>query len=134
MPKIHRYAYNKLVRDKTEERMRAENCVTYGYQLDNTAYIAELIKKLHEEAHEVVTAPAEKKAVELGDLLEVVHALSAAYNISMDHVEIERKKTFEQRGGFAQRYYVTYADVPESSNCYNYLLANKDRYPEIDSE
>ena len=134
MTKIHRYAYNKLVRDKTQERMLAKNCSTYGYLLNEDEYITELIKKLVEEAKEVVTAPAEKKAIELADLLEVVHALSAVYNISMEQVEIERKKTFEQRGGFAQRYYVNHADVPESSPAYTYYIKNSDRYPEIDFE
>lgn len=66
---------------------------------DEEEYKRLLIAKLIEEAHEYRLKPS---AEELGDILEVVHALAQQYG-GFDDVDETREKKTAERGNFSKR-------------------------------
>lgn len=89
----------KLIRDKIPEIMKAkgENPKTHIAGEDEFRHL--LIMKLIEEAHEYKLKPS---ADELGDILEVVHAISEQYG-GFDKVNEVRKKKTAERGNFSKK-------------------------------
>ncbi len=89
----------KLIRDKVPEIMKAkgESPKTHIASEDEFKHL--LVMKLIEEAHEFKLKPS---AEELGDVLEVVHAISQQYG-GFDKVDDVRKKKSADRGSFSKR-------------------------------
>jgi len=89
----------KLVRDKIPEIMKAkgENPKTHIAAEDEFRHL--LIMKLIEECHEYKLKPS---AEELGDILEVVHALAEQYG-GFEKVDDVRKKKSAERGSFTKK-------------------------------
>lgn len=89
--------YDKLVRDKIPEIIKASNkeCKTHTVAKEET--IKYLIQKISEETSEFEEFYSKE---ELADLLEVIHGL--VHHLNYDFVEIEtiRKVKKENRGGF----------------------------------
>lgn len=92
-----RKTYNKLVRDRIPEIIRASgrNCTTEI--LSDSDYLRMLEAKLDEELLEFHT---DKNVEELADLLEVIRALAVAYGCSIEGLEKIRAKKESERGGF----------------------------------
>lgn len=92
--------YNKLVRDKIPEIIKAngESCVTEILAKD--AYIEKLDEKLDEELAEY---HKDKNLEELADLLEVLYACAVARGYSIEELEKTRADKATKRGGFAKR-------------------------------
>ena len=76
--------FNKLVRDRIPEIIRAEGKSCQLETLDDEAYFSALMQKLMEEAQELTAAAAEKQKGELVDILEVLDAIIAA--LSLIHI------------------------------------------------
>jgi predicted house-cleaning noncanonical NTP pyrophosphatase (MazG superfamily) len=89
----------KLIRDKVPEIMKADGKIPQTHIADEQEFKRLLIAKLVEEAMEYKLKPS---ADELGDILEVVHALSQQYGGFEKVDEVRRKKTSE-RGSFSKR-------------------------------
>ncbi len=89
----------KLIRDKVPEIMKAkgESPKTHIASEDEFKHL--LVMKLIEEAHEFKLKPS---AEELGDVLEVVNAISQQYG-GFDKVDEVRKKKSAERGSFSKR-------------------------------
>jgi len=89
----------KLIRDKVQEIMKSkgENPKTHVASEEEFKHL--LIMKLIEEAHEFKLKPS---AEELGDVLEVVHAISQQYG-GFEKVDEIRKKKAAERGSFSKR-------------------------------
>lgn len=82
--------YNKLVRDNIPDIIRKNNETPNIKILSQDEYIFHLKKKLQEEVDEFVESD---DITELADILEVVDALSNAYNHSLNDVmQIKDKK------------------------------------------
>ena len=96
-------SYGKLVRDRIIDIIRANGENPIYHTLSDEEYLAELHKKLFEEANEFVEADDPE---ELADLLEVVYAIAKHKNISMEQVEQIRIKKREKRGGFEDKIYL----------------------------
>ncbi len=79
--------------------MKADGKNPQTHIADEEEYKRLLIAKLIEEAHEYRLKPS---AEELGDILEVVHALSEQYG-GFDKVDETRKKKTSERGNFSNR-------------------------------
>ncbi len=93
-------SYNKLVRDKIPEIIRANGETPMTHIATEEEYIVELGKKLLEERDEFLESLS---AEEAGDILEVLHGLCAANGIRMEDVETARQEKFEKRGGFEEK-------------------------------
>ena len=129
----HRFKAEKLVRNKTNERLAAKN-VFMKYHIANIEEYQKLLSlKLIEEATEVAVAKNTDEIInELADVLEVVHSILAAYNLSFQTVEASRQEKLKTRGSFDDRIYSEYVDIDESHPLYAHYKSEPEKYPEIE--
>jgi len=129
----HRFKAEKLVRNKTNERLAAKN-VFMKYHIANIEEYQKLLGlKLIEEATEVAVAKNTDEIInELADVLEVVHSILAAYNLSFQTVEASRQEKLKTRGSFDDRIYSEYVDIDESHPLYAHYKSEPEKYPEIE--
>ena len=95
----------KLVRDRIPEEIEKEGRKVETIILNDSEYKNALVEKLQEETAEAVHAvnTGSNVAEELADVLEVLHALAAAHNITINEIENIRKKKKQERGGFEKK-------------------------------
>ena len=102
--------YNKLVRDRIPEIIRADGHQPVTRILDQAGYRSALLAKLLEEAQEASTAPAADLPAELADVLEVMRALVSDLGMTWEvFLSIAAGKRAE-RGGFDHRIFLKYVD------------------------
>ena len=95
--------YDKLVRDKIPELIRAQGETPVTRVLEPEEFARLLEAKLDEEVAEF---HADKSAEELADILEVVFALAESSGVSQAQLlEIYQRK-HEARGGFDRRIFL----------------------------
>ena len=94
--------YNKLVRDRIPEIIRANGEEPTTRILNNNEYLQELVKKLDEEVAEF---KADLSLEELADIQEVVLALADAI-ASRAKLEKLRLRKAEERGAFKDKIYL----------------------------
>ncbi len=102
--------YNKLVRDRIPEIIRACGRRCEAVPMADGAYRRALLDKLVEEAGEVARADPDQIVAELADLCEVLDALLDAHAIDRDTVVAEQQRRRVERGGFARRLCLLWAD------------------------
>jgi predicted house-cleaning noncanonical NTP pyrophosphatase (MazG superfamily) len=95
--------YNKLVRDKIPEIIRADGQEPTTRMLDDKAYLRELIRKLKEETAEFEAMPSVE---ELADIKEVMIALRTAMGIRAGELEDARRKKANKNGRFKKRIFL----------------------------
>jgi|SRR5271165_1397780 len=105
-----RVAHHKLVRDQIPEIIAAAGRQPVTRILDQAGYQAALRAKLVEEAGEAQEAPEGQLASELADVLEVLGALAAAYDMKWEDVVSEADRKRAERGGFGDRIFLEYVD------------------------
>ncbi|MCM3252444.1 nucleoside triphosphate pyrophosphohydrolase [Priestia aryabhattai] len=99
--------YNKLVRDKILEIIKAEGLSYNAKILTSDELLVEVKAKMIEEANELMEAAEKKEAVEeLADILELIHTSLGAYGVDFEELEVIRKKKKEKRGGFDKAIYL----------------------------
>ena len=99
--------YGKLVRDGIPDIIAKNGETPVTRILSDDEYIAELLKKLVEEASEcAATNTSEALTAELADLEEVILALMAVTSIDPHEVEHQREHKVEERGGFQKRIFL----------------------------
>jgi predicted house-cleaning noncanonical NTP pyrophosphatase (MazG superfamily) len=98
-----RIEYNKLVRDKIPDIIRASGNQCEISTLNDAEYIEALKQKLVEEAKEVAIAKSEELAQELADVMEIIDALFAATGIEPEKVKEIQTEKRSRRGGFDNR-------------------------------
>lgn len=96
--------YNKLVRDRIPEIIKACGKQCICSTLSDEEYIAKLDEKLNEELAEYQES---KSMEELADLLEVIQAVVVARGSSIEEVEAFRRDKAEKRGRFEKRILLT---------------------------
>jgi predicted house-cleaning noncanonical NTP pyrophosphatase (MazG superfamily) len=105
--------YNKLVRDRILEIIRADGHQPVTRILDEAGYRSALLAKLLEEAQEASTAPAGDLPAELADVLEVMQALVSDLGMTWEvFLSIAAGKRAE-RGAFDHRIFLEYVDSAE---------------------
>lgn len=130
--KTHKFACNKLVRDKSLERMKKKNISFRYHTASPTEYRNALMEKLFEEAEEVKTAKNREEIMdEIADVLEVLYALCDNAHISMDEVELKRQATHKLRGGFADKIYLEYIELTDDNPDLVNFTNRPDKYPKI---
>jgi predicted house-cleaning noncanonical NTP pyrophosphatase (MazG superfamily) len=99
--------YNKLVRDRIPEIIKARGKNPVTKTLGQKSYLKALRQKLQEEVDEYLDA-AEPGAQteELADILEVIYALSSTANSTPEKIEKLRAEKARERGGFSQKIYL----------------------------
>lgn len=127
-----RFKVEKLIRDKSIERMKKQNITCQSRVLNEEEYAIALKNKLEEETAEVLEAVTREEIIdEMADVLEVLHALAQSQQSSMEEVEKLRAEKYVARGGFDQRIYGEYiemaADNPKAEEFQN----QPHKYPEI---
>jgi len=99
MPKM--VTYNKLVRDKIPERIRAiGEAEESRFAVDDEEYWSKLKDKLREEVDEFIEKESLK---ELADITEVLYAICRFKAIEKEELLRIRKKRLRERGGFDER-------------------------------
>ncbi|MBK3497406.1 nucleoside triphosphate pyrophosphohydrolase [Viridibacillus sp. YIM B01967] len=99
--------YNKLVRDLIPEviEKNGKNCTTRILAPED--HLTEIKLKMQEEALEFKDAEEQKDAVEeLADILELVHAALAVYEVTYEELEQVRLEKKVKRGGFSEGIYL----------------------------
>ena len=95
--------YNKLVRDKIPEMIRAQGETPNIRILNQEEYLYHLEKKLDEEVAEY---HKDKNIEELADILEVICALAEAIGCSKEELLAAYEKKHTDRGGFRDRVFL----------------------------
>ncbi len=99
--------YNKLVRDKIPEIIKADGQEPVMRILGDKEYVTALEKKLQEEVTEVLDSESGKHRLEeLGDVLEVMNALAALDGYTIEDIVAAAARKREKRGGFEKRIFL----------------------------
>jgi predicted house-cleaning noncanonical NTP pyrophosphatase (MazG superfamily) len=98
-----RKTYNKLVRDRIPEIIRASGQEYAAEVIPIEDYPKALCNKLIEEAKEAADADVSNLVGELADLYEVIEALLNVYGIEQEAILAEQRRKRDERGGFSQR-------------------------------
>ncbi len=99
--------YNKLVRDRIIEIIEKKGEEPTYHTLSNKEYLAELHKKLFEEANEFIEQDDKE---ELADVLEVLYAIAKIKKIDLNEVEKIRLEKHQKRGGFDKKIFLETVD------------------------
>lgn len=92
--------YNKLVRDKIPEIIRANGGKPIAHVANDTEYWEKLKEKLLEEVAEFNASEAIE---EIADIFEVIDAICAFKHITLEQCNDIKLKKFEERGGFSNK-------------------------------
>lgn len=123
------YRFDKLVRSNIWPRMENEGVTINGQTLSNQEYIAKLKRKILEEAEEVAEAESrEEITIELADVMEVIYAIAAANDISLEEIEQARLEKLQANGGFTAEHYIDYIEVSEDNSKVIEYMENKKRH------
>ena len=100
--------YNKLVRDNIPEIIKAGKGVPKTRVLADEEFIIELLKKLKEEAEELVLAKDDKLELpkEIGDVYEVIDSIIEYYNLDRDKIMKLKNERQQKRGGFKKKIFL----------------------------
>lgn len=99
--------YNKLVRDKIPEIIKADGKTCKTRTLSNEEYVEALETKLNEEIAEY---QADKSLEEMADVLEVLQAICLARGYSLEELEEVRANKSLERGGFSEKIFLEYVE------------------------
>ena len=99
--------YNKLVRDKIPDIIKAEGRKIKTRTLDDQEYRNELNKKLQEEVKEYLD---DNNVEELADIVEVVYGILSSMEVSIEEFENIRKSKVEKRGAFFDKVFLEESD------------------------
>ena len=98
--------YNKLVRDKIPEIIKAKGEEPITRELDLNEYKLALETKLKEECQEVITASGEERIEEIADSLEVLKALAKLEGATLEDVIVVADRKNAKRGDFEKRIFL----------------------------
>ena len=131
MTEVLRFRVEKLIRDGLPQIMRGQGLRVFERVLDDAEYLAELKRKLVEEAAEAASADADSLVEELADVVEVVIALAQAGGASLEDIEAKRLTKRAERGGFEGRVYNASVEAQAGSAVADYYLARPEQYPRL---
>lgn len=126
------FKQNKLVRDKIIDIMQSKGSKLYAYKLNDQDFLKQLKIKLLEEAQEVHKAQTEHELLEeLADLLEIIDTLAKLNNLTTKDLQQTQEKKRNEKGGYEDRIFLSFAEHPKDSPQERYCLADPDKYPEV---
>jgi predicted house-cleaning noncanonical NTP pyrophosphatase (MazG superfamily) len=89
--------HHKLVRDKIPEIIEEDGKKPVVHIADDDEYTERLVDKLEEEVEEFLES---REVDELGDILEVIHAIREDREVTHEQLQKKREQKAEQRGRF----------------------------------
>ena len=92
--------YNKLVRDRIPEIIKASGKTCVTELLSDDEYLRMIDTKLDEELAEY---HKEQNIEELADLLEVIYAAAKARGYTLEQLEVARAEKASKRGTFEKK-------------------------------
>lgn len=92
--------YNKLVRDKIPEIIKADGQIPVTHIANDKEYQQKLLEKLQEEVLEFLK---EQNTEELADILEVINAICKLKKINLEKLQKIKQQKIKKRGGFKKR-------------------------------
>jgi len=92
--------YNKLVRDRIPEIIRAKGGTPVTHIADEKEYWAKLKAKLQEESTEFFI---DESPEEFADLVEVIHAIATFKGFDLEEIALLREQKNAARGAFTKR-------------------------------
>lgn len=126
------FKFDKLVRDKIVDHQIASGAKPAYHVLDAAAHKRELVRKITEEAEEILGAPADAVAEEIADVQQALDDLKALYGVNDADVAAAQKAKNDKNGAFKKGLYVDAVTVDEADKWVSYYRDNADRYPEIE--
>jgi predicted house-cleaning noncanonical NTP pyrophosphatase (MazG superfamily) len=104
--------YNKLIRDNIPELIEKDGQKYQVKILCEEEFKEELLKKLVEEAREVLEAKDENKELikELADVLEVMENIMSIFKLDKNEIEKMQKERRTSRGGFEKKLFLEYIE------------------------
>ena len=130
---MRKFEFKKLVRDKIVEGIISVGNKPNWKTLSYEEFVAELKRKVVEEALEVPrTDNPEEVVKELADIQEIIDNFLEVLKVSKEKFVDIQKKNNEDRGSFKKRQYVdTVETSDEVTKWVQYYLDNPDKYPEV---
>lgn len=99
--------YNKLIRNKIPQIIKANGKTPTTRILPQDEYIKKICNKTQEELTEYIEAKTKpNKLEELSDLLELINALAQHEGTTLKEINNIRKKKAEERGNFSNRVFL----------------------------
>ncbi len=99
--------YNKLIRDKILEIIRAAGERPYWRILNGKEYLREIKKKILEEVKELIGAKDKKGIIdEIVDIQELTDALISETGLTKSEIKKQQKIKNKKRGGFKKRLFL----------------------------
>jgi len=99
--------YNKLIRDKIPEIIKAAGEKPYLRRLEKKEYIKEIKKKVLEEAKELIEAKNKKGILdEIVDIQELIDVLVSKVGLTKLQVKKQQREKNKKRGGFKKRLFL----------------------------
>lgn len=124
------YGHNVLARDNTIVRLESQGGSVRYRRLSAPELRQALLKKLHEEAAEVIAASSRTELCsELADLLTVIDAISAAHEISATEIAKIKQEKAVTRGGFDRGIFIIDATLPDDAPLSAYAKSSPEKYP-----
>ena len=104
--------YNKLIRDKIPEIIEKNGVKSKTKSLTDEEYKEELLKKIVEEAKEVMETNGNIKDLikEIGDIIEVTNYVIETFGLDKKEIEKLRNERKESRGGFDKKLFLEYTE------------------------
>lgn len=99
--------FNKLVRDNIPDKIKNNGEEAITRTLTDEEFKKELLKKLLEEANEVVSSTTrEEQLEEIADVYEVLSSLTYLNNSSLEEIESLALKKKNKNGGFSKKIFL----------------------------
>ena len=104
--------HNKLVRDNILEIIEADGIKPTSRILKEEEYKTELLKKLVEEANEVLGAGnnIDEITKELSDVWEVIEYIVKAFQLDHSKIQAVKQNRHDKRGGFDKKIFLESTD------------------------
>jgi predicted house-cleaning noncanonical NTP pyrophosphatase (MazG superfamily) len=131
MSKVH-FQANKLIRDKTAERLAAKNIIVQTRALQDEEFILQLKTKLAAEVEGVKNSSSPQELFDaLAHTLEVIDTLCTSSHSSLEQV-LEIKKAMRiEKGGFKNRIFCTTFELDENHPQVEHYRSKPKEYTEL---
>ncbi len=127
------FKVDKLTRDFSPNLMSESGITVHQQVLQDAEYTKRLNDKLFEEAQEVVDAVSTQELKEeLADVLEVLMAMAKLKGIEFSQVLKAAEDKRSKKGGFDQRRYVDFVEVPQGNPILKDFEDKPEKYPKIE--
>lgn len=108
--KLKKIFYNKLIRDRIPEKIKAAGSECETRKLSVAEYERELLKKVSEEVNELLAAKNKKELIaELADVIDVIEEIIRFKKISKEEILEQQRISFEKKGGFKKRLFLVWS-------------------------